>query len=89
MTINTYKYQYDDERGERSGVLPEVNRSALSRDTGISRSQLSRILSGKVEPPLKTLRVLADALEASLDEVDDWLKELRVRTRQRRNGRRR
>ncbi|PWT88246.1 MAG: hypothetical protein C5B54_10940 [Acidobacteria bacterium] len=70
-------YGYEDMRGERSRVMPDLNRSALAKDIGVSRSQLSRILNGKVDPPVKTLRLLADALEASLDEVDAWLKELK------------
>lgn len=71
------RFAYQDKRGERSDVLPRLNRSELARACGISRSELSRILNGKVEPPVKTLRKIANALNASLDEVDRLLKELK------------
>jgi transcriptional regulator with XRE-family HTH domain len=75
--LNIHKFTYQDKRGERSRVLPGLNRSALASAVGVSRSQLSRILGGKIEPPIKTLRGLARALGASLDEVDEFLKGLR------------
>jgi transcriptional regulator with XRE-family HTH domain len=76
--MDLHKYKYQDKRGERSHVLPGLNRSALASAVGVSRSQLSRILGGKIEPPIKTLRGLARALGASLDEVDEFLKRLRT-----------
>lgn len=75
MDLNRFAYQ--DSRGERSEVLPELNRSALAREIGVSRSQLSRILSGKSEPPMRTLRGMAVVLGATLDEVDQFLKSLK------------
>lgn len=77
MPIDLHRFIYHDKRGERANVLPRLNRSALAREVGVSRSQLSRILSGKIEPPVKTLRRLAEVLSASLDEVDKFLKSLR------------
>jgi plasmid maintenance system antidote protein VapI len=71
------RYYYHDARGERSEVLEELNRSALAMEIGIHRSQLSRILSGKIEPPTKTLRRMAEVLGSSLDEVDTWLRGIR------------
>lgn len=71
------KYTYQSKQGQRAERLPHVNRSALARAMGVSRSQLSRILNGQIEPPMKMVRKLADALDASLDEVDEFLKKLR------------
>lgn len=79
MAMDLQRFTYQDKRGERADVLPRLNRSALAREVGISRSQLSRILNGRIEPPVKTLRRLAVVLQGSLDEVDGWLKGLRAR----------
>lgn len=75
--MDLHKFVYHDKRGERAEVLPRLNRSALAREIGISRSQLSRILNGKIEPPTKTLRSMAVAMSASLDEVDEFLRSLK------------
>jgi len=75
--VNLNKFKYKDKRGERADILPKLNRSALARGMDISRSQLSRILNGRVEPPVKTLRKMAEVLDATLDEVDEWLRELK------------
>lgn len=71
------KYRYTSNQGQRAQRLPDVNRSALARHMGVSRSQLSRILNGEIDPPLKMVRKLADALGVGLDEMDQWLKKLR------------
>lgn len=83
--MDLHRFTYADRRGERSDVLPRLNRSALAREIGISRSQLSRILNGKIEPPIKTLRCMAAAMSATLDEVDQFLKSLRTKSNQRRS----
>lgn len=81
--MDLHRFTYQDKRGERAEVLPRLNRSALAREIGISRSQLSRILNGKIEPPTKTLRSMAVAMSASLDEVDEFLMSLKQRNKQR------
>lgn len=75
------KFTYQDSRGERADVLPNVNRSALAREMGCSRSQLSRILNGRIEPPLKMVRKLAAAMNMTMDEVDQFLKGLKNKKR--------
>ena len=75
--MNLHKFKYADPRGERADTLPDVNRSELARQVGVSRSQLSRILGGRTEPPVRVLRALAVAWDASLDDVDRMLKALR------------
>jgi transcriptional regulator with XRE-family HTH domain len=74
------KYAYEDKRGERSDVLPRLNRSALAREIGVSRSQLSRIFAGSLTPPLHTLQKLAGALDATLDEMVEFLKRNQKKT---------
>ena len=79
--MNLARFRYRDKRGGRSDALSHVNRSALARQAGVSRSHMSRILSGQVEPPLKTLRAIAQAVNATIDEVDKWLRGLKVKGR--------
>ena len=79
--MRTHKFKYVDDRGERANAMPELNRSALAREAGISRSQLSRILNGRIEPPVETLRKIAVAMDATMDETDAWLRRLRGRAK--------
>lgn len=75
--MNLNQFRYEDGRGERSQTLSNLNRSALSKVTGISRSQLSRILSGKANPTMEVLRKLSIALNMNIDDTDQFLKRLK------------
>ena len=54
--------------GRRANRLPNLNRSAIGRATGLGKSHISKILSGKVIPNVQTAKVIADVLGMSLDE---------------------
>lgn len=79
MALNLGKYGYKDKRGDRGHVLAGVNRTALAKALGMSRTEVSGILNGRVTPPWKTVRRFAEVLGVSLDEIDVWLRGLKSR----------
>jgi transcriptional regulator with XRE-family HTH domain len=79
----------DETQGARIGARLKAARSdrevtlgALSAETGISASTISRLESGKRQPNLELLIPLAAALEITIDElVSDSVPDPRVRPR--------
>lgn len=67
--MNIKKFNQTVTRGNVPKVLPKLNRSALARASGLSRVQVSRILSGQTKAGLKALTGLARALDTNLDGV--------------------
>lgn len=53
----------------------DMTAAELSRKTSISESNISRYLAGTVEPKLRALLILADALNVS----SDWLSGIEVK----------
>lgn len=52
---------------------PIYSQEDLSRDSGLHRTQIQKIETGKVEPRLSTLLILADALGASINDLVEGL----------------
>ncbi len=50
-------------------TLRKLSQKEVALDIGINQGQYSRIESGKVEPPLASLRKISEALEVSLSEL--------------------
>jgi transcriptional regulator with XRE-family HTH domain len=67
--INAKKYKSKIKQGVKPKFMPEINRSKLAKDIGITRAHMSRIFSGKVYPGMKILSKLAKALGCSLDAM--------------------
>lgn len=59
--------------------IKNVNRSAMARDTGISLSGVSRILSGNRGASSKNLRIIAGYLEVTMDDLDFYLRKRRAK----------
>ena len=74
--INVARFQHAVPCGERARIAPHINRSELERAMGIGRAHLSRIMSGRTEPGVKTLKALATALGTGLDGADKFLRAL-------------
>mgnify|MGYP001565342732 FL=1 len=72
-------FGYPDPRGERSTLVPGINQSELSRQLGICRTHVNRLLRGRNVPSVPTLRKLSGVLGMSLGEVDEWLQGIRAR----------
>ena len=72
-------FKYTDPRGERSKLVPGINQSELSRQLGICRTHVNRLLCGRNVPSVGTMRRLAGLLGMTLDEVDEWLQGIRKR----------
>ncbi len=74
---------YTDRRGARpvrgSDAWPGVNRSALARRLGTSRSMVSRWLTGRVMPGLGHAGKLAGELGTTIEELQVRLVRLRRR----------
>ncbi len=77
--MNISKFKREGVSGVRSQFLPQLNRSALGREIGVTRAHISRILSGQQAPSIETMRKLSKALDMTLDEVDKWLYRIRER----------
>lgn len=59
-------------RQKRRALEPQVTQEALAERAGISRTELSRIESGKAHPTVTMIYRLADALGCHIrDLVDD------------------
>lgn len=64
--------------GMKSPVLPAVNLTALSVESGIARETLSRMVNGKNSPGLSVRERLKIALKlGSLEAVERWLNAVR------------
>jgi len=74
-------FKHTDPRGERSKLVPGINQSELSRQLGICRTHVNRLLRGRNVPSVGTMRKLGGLLGMSLDEVDEWLTGIRARAR--------
>lgn len=53
-----------------------VRINELARKTGMDKSTISRIMSGKAMPSLPTAKKIADGIGLSLDELHDRLERL-------------
>lgn len=54
-----------------------VNRSRLGKAIGVDRAHMSKILRGQVMPTMRTAKKIATVLNVSLDEVYQFLKQIR------------
>lgn len=64
--------------GVRSKFAPDLNRTKLGKAIGISRPHMSRILSGEIQPTMRTLRKMANVLGTSVDVVDEFLADVKA-----------
>ena len=59
-------------------TIGKFSYSDLAILTGLSRKQVSKLLNGRLSnPSLDTIRKLASGLEVSMDEVSDYLEQLK------------
>lgn len=56
-----------------------ANRSALSRETSISLSHISKVLSGDRVPSVRKLKQLAESMDVPMSELYDYLSRVRAR----------
>lgn len=56
-----------------------ANRSALSRETSISLSHISKVLSGDRVPSSRKLRQLAESMDVPMDKLFDYLSKVRTK----------
>lgn len=63
------KYIHRDGRGPRSPTFPSINMEALAQSAGISRSQVSKIFSGKSKASVTTLVAISQSLGITIDEL--------------------
>ena len=84
---------YADSRGarpvRRRDAWPGLNRSALARKLGTSRSMVSRWLTGKVMPGLAHAGRVASELGMSLETLQLTLMKLRIQGKINKKGGRR
>lgn len=71
------RFGYTSNRGERSKVLAQINRSELARVLGVHKSYASKILSGGANPGIVVMRRMAEVFGCTVDEVDRWLAGIR------------
>lgn len=57
----------------RSGRLATGNFTRLADVTGLSRVHIGKVLRGKVEPSLKTLRRISEATGLSIDGISEYI----------------
>lgn len=55
-----------------------INISRLSRETGYSKSHLSRVFSRKVKPSVKCLMDLASTLGTTMDDLNSQMEKGRI-----------
>ena len=55
--------------GRRSLIFPDINRSEISKRTGISQAQVSRILSAESSGSAKSLSAIATVLGVTVDDL--------------------
>ena len=72
------RFGYKSNRGERSRILKQVNRSELARVLGVHKSYASKILGGSAQPGIAVMRRMGEVFGCTVDEVDQWLGGLRV-----------
>lgn len=70
-------------------IVDKANRSELHRQTGISLSGVSRILSGGRTPRTDNLEVIARQLGVPMDVLHSYLKSKREARQSRRRNRKR
>ena len=75
--MKTSHVTYRTGRGPRSSEFKEVNRSEVARKLGVSRSHISRILSGNVDPSVEVLDKLSRLLRISMGQLNVELKRVR------------
>lgn len=62
-------YRQPGSRGPGHARYPEINVSRTAQEYGLSKSQLSRLLSGKNRPSLGSAVLLSKILGKTVDEV--------------------
>jgi transcriptional regulator with XRE-family HTH domain len=67
--MKTSHVSYPSGKGSRSKVFPEINRAEVARQLDITRSHVSKILSGHVEPSSDILLRLAAVLGIRAEEL--------------------
>lgn len=53
-------------------ILRGYTQTSLAKATGLAQSTIANIEKGRKKPNSKTLRLLAEALRVSADEILDW-----------------
>lgn len=74
--MKTNHVRHDDPRGARSPVLPDINRSEVARQVGMSRAHMSKVLAGKARPSADTLIALAKLFGMDVEVLNRKLKEI-------------
>lgn len=64
MRMNSHTVKFDGK---------PINLSQISRETGYSVSHLSKIFSGKREPSIRVLKILAEYLNTTTDKFLDLI----------------
>ena len=76
VKVDLGMFRHMDHRGERSGVLPEVNITEFARKVGVGRTHLSKVVNG-MRPGRDLLFRLAKVMDMTVEEVDAGLDRLR------------
>lgn len=58
-------------------ALERMSGNQLCRKSGASRSTISRLLNGERNPSVKMLRLIADTLDVSMDDLDQYLRSIK------------
>lgn len=71
------RLRHDQEIGQRSRVMPNVNLSKLAELTGVRRETVSRWVNGKTRPGVEDMKKVGVVLGMGLEEVDRLFESLR------------
>lgn len=61
------------DRRKLGAIVDGANRSEIHRNTGIHLSHVSKVLAGKRRPSSDNLRLIADELKVSMDDLHNYL----------------
>jgi len=68
--VKTIHVRHKTSRGPRSKVFPNVSRSEVAKHLKITRSHVSKILSGTVTPSVDVLERMANLFQMSMEELN-------------------
>jgi transcriptional regulator with XRE-family HTH domain len=68
-TTNYLKALGQNVRALRTAVSPRLSQERLAEATGLHRTEIGKIEQGRVDPRLTTLHLVADALNATVDDL--------------------
>ena len=67
--MKTSHVRHRTNRGERSKIFPEICRQEVAKSLGVTRSHVSKILSGNVSPSVEVLERMARLLGMTMEAL--------------------